>query len=69
MTYAVEGRDTIWIDIYDGPSTQANLIKRTDLEILDCLGKENGWYKVDIDGKVGYVHECEDIFWDGMDTI
>ena len=25
--------------------------------LYDCLGKENGWYKIKIDGKVGYVRE------------
>ena len=25
--------------------------------LYECLGKENGWYKIKIDGKVGYVRE------------
>lgn len=33
-----------------------------------CLGKENGWYKIRIDGKVGFVRE-DMAEWDGMDTF
>lgn len=33
-----------------------------------CLGKENGWYKIRINGKVGYVRE-DMAYWDGMDTF
>ena len=25
--------------------------------LYDCIGKENGWYKIKINGKVGYVRE------------
>ena len=33
-----------------------------------CLGKTNGWYKIRIDGKVGYVRE-DLVEWDGMNTF
>lgn len=31
----------------------------------DCLGKANGWYKIKIDGKIGYVR-ADFMEWDGM---
>lgn len=33
-----------------------------------CLGKKNGWYKIRIDGKVGYVRQ-DMAEWDGMCTF
>lgn len=33
-----------------------------------CLGRENGWYKVKVNGKVGYVR-CDLLEWDGMCTM
>ncbi|MBR4388047.1 MAG: hypothetical protein IKT00_02575 [Prevotella sp.] len=33
-----------------------------------CLGVENGYYKIRIDGKVGYVR-MDMAEWDGMDTF
>lgn len=33
-----------------------------------CLGKKNGYYKIRIDGRVGYVRE-DVACWDGMDTF
>ncbi|MBQ0116064.1 MAG: SH3 domain-containing protein [Bacteroidales bacterium] len=33
-----------------------------------CLGKVDGWYKIKIDGKIGYVRE-DMACWDGMDTF
>ena len=45
-------------------------IRETDgvPETYPCLGKENGWYKIRIDGKVGFVRE-DMAEWDGMDTF
>ncbi|MBP5561654.1 MAG: SH3 domain-containing protein [Muribaculaceae bacterium] len=37
-------------------------------ECYDCLGKVNGWYKVKVNGKVGYVR-CDLLDWDGMCTM
>ncbi len=25
--------------------------------MYDCLGKENGWYKINFDGQIGYVRQ------------
>lgn len=33
-----------------------------------CLGKKNGWYKIRIDGKEGYVRQ-DMVVWDGMCTF
>ena len=33
-----------------------------------CLGKTNGWYKIRINGKVGYVRE-DMAEWDAIDTF
>lgn len=37
-------------------------------ECYDCLGKKNGWYKIEIDGKTGYVR-ADLMTWDGMCTF
>mgnify|MGYP002623941532 CR=1 FL=1 len=34
-------------------------------DAYDCLGKVNGWYKIEIDGKTGYVR-ADLMKWDGM---
>ena len=37
-------------------------------DCFDCLGKVNGWYKVRVNGKVGYVRG-DLVEWDGMCTF
>ena len=37
-------------------------------DCYDCLGKVNGWYKVRVNGKVGYVR-ADLLKWDGMCTL
>lgn len=37
-------------------------------EAYPCLGKVNGWYKIRINGKVGYVRDYL-MVWDGMSTF
>ena len=37
-------------------------------DCYDCLGKVNGWYKVRVNGKVGYVRG-DLLNWDGMCTF
>lgn len=37
-------------------------------ECYDCLGKTKGWYKVEVNGVVGYVRE-DLLNWDGMCTM
>lgn len=34
-------------------------------DCYDCLGKVNGWYKIRIDGKIGFVR-ADLVKWDGM---
>lgn len=37
-------------------------------DCYECLGKVNGWYKVRVNGKVGYVRG-DLLNWDGMCTM
>jgi len=37
-------------------------------DCYDCLGKKNGWYKVRVNGKLGYVRQ-DLLDWDGMCTF
>ncbi|MBO4722808.1 MAG: SH3 domain-containing protein [Muribaculaceae bacterium] len=37
-------------------------------DCYNCLGKVNGWYKVKVNGKVGYVRG-DLLEWDGMCTM
>ena len=61
------------INVRKGPSTKTAIIaKIPDCEDLpdpyDCLGKVNGWYKINIDGKIGYVR-ADLMCWDGICTF
>ena len=64
------------INVRKRPSTKApviakiadNTISGCVPDCYDCLGKENGWYKIRIDGKVGYVRS-DLVVWDGMCTF
>ncbi|MCR4851962.1 MAG: SH3 domain-containing protein [Prevotella sp.] len=61
------------INVRKGPSTKTAVVgKIVDPEgvpdTFPCLGKVNGWYKIRINGKVGYVRE-DMVNWDGMDTF
>lgn len=61
------------INVRKRPSTDAPVVaKIADNTILgyvpdcyDCIGKINGWYKIRIDGKVGFVRS-DLVEWDGM---
>ena len=61
------------INVRKRPSTDSPVIaKIADNTILgyvpdcyDCIGKINGWYKIRIDGKVGFVR-ADLVEWDGM---
>lgn len=58
-----------------GPSKKSALLERLSSAkdegcvpvTYQCLGKRNGWYKICVDGKVGYV-SIKEASWDGMDT-
>ena len=61
------------INVRKDPSTKTTVIaKIPDNDYLpdpyDCLGKVNGWYKIRIDGKIGYVR-ADLMEWDGMCTF
>ena len=61
------------INVRKGPSTKTAVIaKIPDFEDLpepyDCLGKVNGWYKINIDGKTGYVR-ADLMVWDAICTF
>ena len=64
------------INVRKRPSTDAPVIaKIADNTIsgyvpdcYDCLGKVNGWYKIRIDGKIGFVRS-DLVEWDGMCTF
>jgi len=61
------------INVRKGPSTKTPVIaKIADNTILgyvpdcyDCLGLVNGWYKIRINGKIGYVR-ADLMEWDGL---
>ena len=37
-------------------------------DVYPCLGKTKGWYKINVNGKIGYVrHDL--VEWDGMNTF
>lgn len=64
------------INVRKRPSTDSPVVaKIADTTALgyvpdcyDCLGKVNGWYKIHIDGKNGYVRS-DLVEWDGMCTF
>ena len=61
------------INVRRTPSVNAPIISKIPelekrYECFDCLGKVNGWYKIRIDGKVGYVR-YDMVDWDGMCTF
>lgn len=54
------------INVRKGPSTNTAVVSKITEEDskkeypdfkFDCLGKTNGWYKISIKGKVGYVRQ------------
>ena len=61
------------INVRKAPNTKAAVVAKIPEfdgvpDTYPCLGKENGWYKIRINGKVGYVRE-DMACWDGMDTF
>lgn len=64
------------INVRKRPSTDSPVVaKIADTTALgyvpdcyDCLGKVNGWYKIRIDGKTGFVRS-DLVEWDGMCTF
>jgi uncharacterized protein YgiM (DUF1202 family) len=62
------------INVRKGPSIKSAVVaKITDPgdylpDPYDCLGKVNGWYKIRIDGKIGYVRG-DLLCWDAICTF
>lgn len=62
------------INVRKGPSIKSAVVAKIpdtgyDLpDSYDCLGKVNGWYKIKIDGKIGYVRE-DLVCWDAICTF
>ncbi len=61
------------INVRKGPSTTTRVVARIPEcdgipDVFDCLGKVNGWYKISINGRVGYV-KGNLMTWDGMCTF
>lgn len=64
------------INVRQKPTTQSAIVAKIPDNSIDgcvpdtypCLGKVNGWYKISIDGKVGYVRG-DLVEWDGMVTF
>lgn len=61
------------INVRKGPGTNYPVVARIPEpegvpDTYPCLGKINCWYKIKIDGKVGYVRQ-DMAEWDGMDTF
>lgn len=63
-------------NVRKSPSTKARIIAKIPdttamgyvPEAYPCLGKVKGWYKIRINGKVGYVRDYL-MVWDGMSTF
>jgi uncharacterized protein YraI len=61
------------INVRKGPSTNAAIVAKIpddgDMpECYPCLGIVNGWYKIRINGKIGYIRQ-DMANWDGMCTF
>ncbi len=61
------------INVRKGPSTRTAVVAKIPEfegvpDCYPCLGKKNGWYKIRIDGVVGYVR-ADLACWDGMCTF
>lgn len=77
---AEDGRGVVWnkthgnVNVRSIPSTKGRIVGKLVYDeglvpdTYGCLGKINGWYKIRINGKTGYVRAdlCQ---WDGMDTL
>jgi uncharacterized protein YraI len=61
------------INVRKGPSLKYAVVAKIPEfdgvpDCYPCLGKVNGWYKIRIQGKIGYVRE-DMACWDGMNTF
>lgn len=77
---AEDGQGAIWcrnygrVNVRSIPSTKGEIIGKLVYdedsvpESYDCLGKVDGWYKVRVNGKEGYVRQ-DLVEWDGICTF
>lgn len=62
------------VNVRSTPSTDGAIVGKLVYDegevpvTYSCLGKVNGWYKTQVNGKVGYVRQ-DLVQWDGMDTF
>ena len=73
--YCYRNQDRVGnINVRKGPSVKTAVIaKIADSrgylpDVYPCLGLVNGWYKIRINGKIGYVRK-DLLCWDGMITF
>lgn len=82
VTFSAEnGQGVVWqkndgtVNVRSIPSTSGSIVGKITYDPEDgvpmtynCLGKENGWYKIKVNGKLGFVRQ-DLMEWDGMDTF
>ena len=61
------------INVRKSPTTDSDVVTQIEKpdgvpDCYDCLGKVNGWYKVNVNGIIGYVRG-DLVDWDGMCTF
>ncbi|MBO5268063.1 MAG: hypothetical protein J6B13_04805 [Muribaculaceae bacterium] len=77
---AKDGQGVIWcrhpgrVNVYAVPSTKSAVIGQMVYEdgyvpeTYPCAGKHRNWFKVKIDGTLGYV-PANSVLWDAIDTF
>lgn len=81
VTYrARKGQGVIWcknvgqVEVYGSPGTKGEVIGHLVYEdgytpeTYQCLGKKRGWYKVMVNGRIGFVRSNL-VEWDGIATF
>lgn len=62
------------VNVREKPTTESKVVAKIQNEegmvpeTYECLGFEKGWFKIKVDGKVGYVR-MDLMAWDSMDTF
>ena len=61
------------VNVREKPSTDSKIVAKIQNgdgipETYKCLGLEKGWFKIKVDGKIGYVR-MDLMAWDSMDTF
>lgn len=78
--YASDGKGIIFlkefgvVPSYSEPDITSNVVENLIYKegtcpcVYDCMGYEDGWFKVRMSGSEGYIHE-EYVLWDAIDTF